>query len=70
MRNFLEEAIKTMVKLKYAEEYADLNPQEITVLDPCMGSGHFLTYAFDVLMEIYRECGYSARDAVKEHNRT
>ncbi len=28
-----------------------------------MGSGHILVYAFDVLMEIYRECGYSDRDA-------
>lgn len=29
-----------------------------------MGSGHILVYAFDVLMEIYRENGYSDRDAV------
>ena len=34
-----------------------------TATDPCMGSGHILIYAFDVLMEIYRECGYSDRDA-------
>lgn len=56
-------------EIKYVEQ--SITPQEITVLDPCMGSGHFLTYAFDVLMEIYRECGYSARDAAKniiEHN--
>lgn len=38
-------------------------PEEITFIDPCMGSGHILVYAFDVLMEIYRECGYSDRDA-------
>ena len=31
--------------------------------DPCMGSGHILVYAFDVFLEIYRECGYSDRDA-------
>ena len=31
-----------------------------------MGSGHVLIYAFDVLMEIYRECGYRNRDAVAE----
>ena len=35
----------------------------MTFFDPCMGSGHILVYAFDVLMEIYRECGYSDRDA-------
>ena len=28
-----------------------------------MGSGHILVYAFDVLMEIYKECGYAERDA-------
>ena len=40
-------------------------PEEITFIDPCMGSGHILVYAFDVLMEIYRECGYSDRDAAQ-----
>lgn len=40
-----------------------VNPEEITFLDPCMGSGHILVYAFDVFMEIYKECGYSERDA-------
>lgn len=30
-----------------------------------MGSGHILVYAFDVLMEIYRECGYVDRDAAQ-----
>ena len=38
-------------------------PEELKVLDPCMGSGHILVYAFDVLMEIYKECGYTERDA-------
>ena len=40
-----------------------VDPTEIKFFDPCMGSGHILVYAFDVLMEIYRECGYSDRDA-------
>ncbi len=40
-----------------------LSPEEIRVMDPCMGSGHILVYAFDLLMEIYRECGYSDYDA-------
>nr|WP_294681738.1 N-6 DNA methylase [uncultured Anaerotignum sp.] len=35
----------------------------VRAIDPCMGSGHILVYAFDVLMEIYREVGYSDRDA-------
>lgn len=40
-------------------------------IDPCMGSGHILVYAFDVLMDIYRSVGYTDRDAARsilEHN--
>lgn len=42
-----------------------LRPEQLTVLDPCMGSGHILVYAFDVLMQIYRSVGYTDRDAVQ-----
>lgn len=42
-----------------------ITPQEIKILDPCMGSGHILVYAFDVLIEIYKECGYTAHDAAE-----
>ena len=45
--------------------YAALQPERLTVLDPCMGSGHILVYAFDVLMDIYRSVGYTDRDAVQ-----
>lgn len=47
------------------EEYKNIKPEEIKVIDPCMGSGHILVYAFDVLMQIYESCGYSQRDAAK-----
>ena len=40
-----------------------IQPEELTFFDPCMDSGHILAYAFEVLMEIYRECGWSDRDA-------
>ncbi|MCI5662069.1 MAG: BREX-1 system adenine-specific DNA-methyltransferase PglX, partial [Clostridia bacterium] len=43
--------------------YASIQPEQLTVLDPCMGSGHILVYAFEVLMEIYRSVGYTDRDA-------
>ena len=46
-------------------EYAKLNPEDIHFIDPCMGSGHILVYAFDVLMQIYESVGYSQRDAAK-----
>lgn len=35
------------------------------LIDPCMGSGHILVYAFDVLMQIYTSAGWSERDAAK-----
>ncbi len=31
------------------------DPRDILVLDPACGSGHFLLYAFDLLIEIYEE---------------
>ena len=46
-------------------EYAKLNPEDIKIIDPCMGSGHILVYAFDVLMQIYESAGYGQRDAAR-----
>lgn len=34
-------------------------PEQLTVMDPCCGSGHILTYAFDLLYAIYEEEGYA-----------
>ncbi|WP_313567384.1 BREX-1 system adenine-specific DNA-methyltransferase PglX [Acetoanaerobium noterae] len=72
---YLEEAEQEdHVKLeleKIREEYKKLNPTDIKVIDPCMGSGHILVYAFDVLMQIYESQGYTQRDAANsiiEHN--
>ena len=50
---------------KIREEYKTIKPEDIKVIDPCMGSGHIVVYAFDVLMQIYESCGYSQRDAAK-----
>ena len=46
-------------------EYTQIKPEDIKVIDPCMGSGHILVYAFDVLMQIYTSAGWSERDAAK-----
>lgn len=62
----LAEKLEFFVTPKHGEiQYVDekVNPTDLTFFDPCMGSGHILVYAFDVLMEIYREAGYSDRDA-------
>lgn len=56
---------------KIREEYARLKPEDIKLIDPCMGSGHILVYAFDVFMQIYENAGWSAREAAQsivEHN--
>ena len=47
------------------EEYKTLKPEEIKVIDPCMGSGHILVYAFDVLMQIYTSAGWDQREAAQ-----
>lgn len=52
-------------------EYRNIKPQDIKVIDPCMGSGHILVYAFDVLVEIYKKVGFNERDAAQsiiQHN--
>ncbi|MGL4914537.1 MAG: BREX-1 system adenine-specific DNA-methyltransferase PglX, partial [Romboutsia sp.] len=47
---------------KIREESKNLSPEDITILDPSMGSGHILVYAFDVLYQIYVSAGYSERE--------
>lgn len=59
-----EDAVKAdLEKLRAA--YREIQPEQIKIIDPCMGSGHILVYAFDVLMDIYTACGWSERDAAK-----
>ncbi|HEM3678488.1 TPA: BREX-1 system adenine-specific DNA-methyltransferase PglX [Streptococcus suis] len=41
------------------------SPEDIRLIDPCMGSGHILVYAFDVLIQIYESEGYNPRDAAR-----
>lgn len=38
------------------------SPEELKICDPACGSGHMLTYAFDLLYQIYEEEGYDAKD--------
>ena len=50
---------------KLREEYKTIKPEEIKVIDPCMGSGHILVYAFDVLMQIYTSAGWDQRETAQ-----
>ena len=66
---YLEEAEQEPeVQKQLAEiqkEYANLRPEEIKVIDPCMGSGHILVYLFEVLMQIYESQGWTQREAAQ-----
>lgn len=61
---YLEEAEQDPEVQKQLDALKDpnLNPEGIKVLDPAMGSGHILVYAFDVLYDIYLSAGYSERE--------
>lgn len=64
----LKDKLEFFVMPKNGEiEYIDekIDPRDLRVLDNCVGSGHFLLYEFDVLMEIYKECGYREREAAE-----
>ena len=63
------EVCQQLDEIQKQSEYKDV--RDIKVIDPCMGSGHILVYAFDVLMQMYENDGYSQRDAAQcilEHN--
>lgn len=68
-RYYLEEAEQEpQVQQELARiraEYAQMKPEDIRCIDPCMGSGHILVYMFDVLLQIYEAYGYSTREAVQ-----
>ena len=52
-------------RAKLRENDKTITPEEIKVIDPCMGSGHILVYAFDVLMQIYTAAGWDQREAAQ-----
>ena len=66
---YLEDAAQTPeVESRLAplrQSYAALTPEQLTCIDPCCGSAHILVYLFDVLMQIYTDYGYTAREAVE-----
>ena len=43
-----------------------ISPEEIKLIDPCMGCGNILMYAFDAFMELYRKNGCSGRKAAEK----
>lgn len=60
----LKKTWKYYIESESDESSPKLNVEEIKILDPAMGSGHMLTYSFDVLFDIYEDLGWSKKDAV------
>ena len=46
------------------ENLEKIKIEDIKILDPAMGSGHILVYAFDLLFEMYENLGWSTKETV------
>lgn len=61
-----EEVQKQLDAIKLEQQKGGaFNLEAIKILDPCMGSGHILVYAFDMLVQMYKNAGYNERDAAQ-----
>lgn len=49
---------------KDKKKHDKIKIEDIKILDPAMGSGHMLTYSFDLLYDIYEDLGWSSKEAV------
>ncbi|NTK45185.1 BREX-1 system adenine-specific DNA-methyltransferase PglX [Enterococcus faecium] len=59
-----EQPENVVIQLKQEQqEKADYAIENIHFIDPSMGSGHILVYAFEVFMQLYENEGYSTREA-------
>ena len=58
-----DQPIDVETNISVENESLNKDIQKLKVLDPSMGSGHILVYAFDLLMDIYQSEGYSKNEA-------
>jgi hypothetical protein len=63
----IRDTMKYLVEPEDAESSDSIidDVEALKVLDPAVGSGHFLVVAFDLLMQMYLESGYSKSNAVE-----
>lgn len=68
----LKETMRYFIEQEESEDFIRIDsPEQIRLIDPCCGSGHMLTYAFDLLAQIYEEEGYRPSEIpalILEHN--
>ena len=55
---------KYYIDLEKEENLEKIKIEDIKILDPAMGSGHILVYAFDLLFEMYENLGWSTKESV------
>ena len=55
---------KYYIDSEVEENLEKIKIENIKVLDPAMGSGHILVYAFDLLFEMYENLGWSTKETV------
>ena len=55
---------KYYIESELDESSEKIKIEDVKILDPAMGSGHILVYAFDLLFEIYENLGWSTKDSV------
>ena len=60
----LKENWKYYIDSEKKENSEKIKIEDIKILDPAMGSGHILVYAFDLLFEMYENLGWSTKESV------
>ena len=60
----LKDNWKYYIESKLDKNSEKIKIEDVKILDPAMGSGHILVYAFDLLFEIYENLGWSTKDTV------
>ncbi|MCF0134017.1 MAG: BREX-1 system adenine-specific DNA-methyltransferase PglX [Blautia sp.] len=65
LKYYVEEAIQNEAvnKVINNEIHRERDPQSLTCIDPCMGSGHIIVALFDILIKMYEDYGYTSREA-------
>ncbi|AKP67175.1 hypothetical protein ABM34_06245 [Companilactobacillus ginsenosidimutans] len=58
-----EQQSEEYINIQSNSKLQNTKPEDLTLIDPAMGSGHVLVYSFEVLMDIYESEGYSKREA-------
>ena len=60
----LRNSWKYYIDSEKEENLEKIKIEDIKILDPAMGSGHILVYAFDLLFEMYENLGWSTKESV------